>query len=525
MKPATLGLVMLALFLTGRSATAEEEAPTFEAAPRGLDLYGRPGGKLRIGPLTSNGRTGRRYGGVAEFRPEEGEPVTLRVAMRLSRDMRKAVYKLKTAKGGSPRVRIRFRAVMEKESFRAPTEFRRYGLTSQGLGATDLNGWMGEELAVSGWTPDGIAVLWNRASGTGESEFDEMPVALTLPTGRRPGRPCIADLDGDGWRDIAAACESDDLVSIFSNRMPDGPVTLERQPDFGDRTDSSVGGKPVDLIAADFDGDGRLDLAVACAEDESISVLRNRTESAVAFGEARAFPLDREPGRLAAADLDGDGRTDLIVVPKVVGAAQPHQRVLLFLRNVTDEGTGEPSFEEPVTVPLPARTEGIAVTDFNADGRPDLALASDRMLVLENTTPPASGDLEFREHHPASERHPSAFAVADLNRDGRPDLVFVDTGARRIVHVLNRGSPGGGLRFGDAREAEPGEGWMPRDVAAVDVLADGCPDLAVTVYRQGEAGSIEYHFAEWTVKRPSLTVREPGHRAERARTPVFAFRE
>ncbi|HZN93396.1 MAG TPA: FG-GAP-like repeat-containing protein, partial [Myxococcales bacterium] len=113
---------------------------------------------------------------------------------------------------------------------------------------------------------------------------------------------------------------------------------------------------PGDVAAADFNRDGRLDVALASTGADQVAVLPGLGDGT--FGAALTSPGGPTPGALAAADLDGDGRMDLVTASAAGG---PIVSVLL--------GNGNGTFQPPVTYPAANGTRAVAVADVNGDGR------------------------------------------------------------------------------------------------------------------------------------------------------------
>src|SRR5262249_46574313 len=154
-------------------------------------------------------------------------------------------------------------------------------------------------------------------------------------------------------------------------------------------TNFTVGKGPVSIAVNDFNGDGKLDLAVANVESEDVSVLIGT--GAGGFGAPLnlaigvptptgcfAFLCDTAlgPNSVAAGDLNGDGKSDLAVSNARSGTVS----VLL--------GNGTGGFSTPTDFAVGTQPVSVVVSDFNGDGKKDLAIAnhgSNDVSILINT--------------------------------------------------------------------------------------------------------------------------------------------
>ena len=225
--------------------------------------------------------------------------------------------------------------------------------------------------------------------------------------------PVLVDLDGDGVLDF-----------IEPGRprvgLGNGDGTFREVANYG---------VPGELVAtADLDGDGVLDLAVVTSA--SVQVLRGHGDGA--FDSAVAYPAGRgDLVVLAIADLDGDGALDLV-------AADRAGRVLTGLRGRGD-GTFEAARELPVDAPLTASPTALAAVDLDGDHRVDLVLTSaggDLVTILRGT-----GDGGFANLGDyATGTNPLAAAVIDVDGDRVPDLVVASPGELAIRVWLGNGN-------------------------------------------------------------------------------------
>ena len=123
-----------------------------------------------------------------------------------------------------------------------------------------------------------------------------------LQTGTNPTGVAVADFNGDGRLDLATANQGDNTVSVILTK-PDGT--------FAAKVDYPVGKTPVQLVAADLNGAGILDLVVVNGADNTVSLLVGVGDGT--FKSQTNIPTGNDPTTIAVGDFDGDGNADLAV--------------------------------------------------------------------------------------------------------------------------------------------------------------------------------------------------------------------
>ncbi|MHC5848603.1 FG-GAP-like repeat-containing protein [Nostoc sp.] len=227
---------------------------------------------------------------------------------------------------------------------------------------------------------------------------------------------------------------------------------------FTNATNFLAGTNPNSVTAADIDGDGKKDLVVANSDDNNVSVLLN--DGSGGFGTATNYTVGTNPNAVAVADFDGDGKLDFVVT----NSSDNNVSVLL------NDGSG--GFGTATNFAVGTNPNAVAVADFDGDGKLDLVVANsddNNVSVLLND---GSGGFGTATNF-AVGTNPNAVAVADFDGDGKLDLVVANSDDNNVSVLLNDGSGG----FGTATNFAVGTN--PRSVAVADFDGDGKLDFVV----------------------------------------------
>ena len=349
------------------------------------------------------------------------------------------------------------------------------------LAVGDFNGDGKPDLVVANGQSNTVSVLLNQTA----------PITLapsfapqqTFATGSGPDWVAVADFNGDGKPDLAITSQWSDTVSVLLNTTPAGASL----PTFAPGQTFATGKNPVSVALGDFNGDGKPDLVVANAISNTVSVLLNTTPAGATiptFAAQQTFATGRQPNAVAVGDFNGDGKPDLAVANYRSGSVS-------VLLNTTPTGATSPSFASQQTFAAGLLAYAVTVGDLNGDGKPDLIVANDygnfrngSVSVLLNTTLAGATIPSFTPQQTfTTGSRPFLVAVGDFNGDGRPDLAVANFTSNTVSVLLNT-TPVGATSPSFALQQTFLTG-TPSSVAVGDFNGDGEPDLATTNWGSG----------------------------------------
>ena len=290
----------------------------------------------------------------------------------------------------------------------------------------------------------------------------------------------VADVDANGKPDILGMVSTDlggtPTQGYVSTRFQNPNGTFALPP-----TRFGVGVDPANFVAADVDGDGRPDLVVANAGDHTVSV---RLADPARPGFFLPALVLSTPGRIpldvAVGDLNGDGLTDIVVAASFdasAGMIPPAPSVMVF-HQLSPPTPNAVQFAAPVTYFVGGEPQAVAVADLDGNGFADIAVATtaDKVSVLLQT---AAGVIASAVDY-ATGVQPVAIKAADLDGDGKLDLLTANFGAAvnpgtQGLSVLIQGATAGTF----LAPVNYATGDRPTAVAVGDLNGDGNRDIAV----------------------------------------------
>lgn len=346
----------------------------------------------------------------------------------------------------------------------------------------DLDGDAKPDLVVADLTGDIVSVYRN-ISNSGSLSNTSFAPKVDFATGAGgPYSVRISDLDGDGKPELIVAEYNENTISVFRNTSTAGSITTQS---FAARVTFNSGNGPEFVRVADLDGDGKPELVVANFESNSVSIFKNNSITGNidvnSFATKVDFPTGDSPGALWLRDLDGDGRLDISV-------ACYNSDVISIFRNTTVNGLiNANSFSSKVDIPSGDGPNGIFSGDIDGDGKPDLMITNynaNTVSAFRNTASPGSlttGSFAARVDFDTGQiGDGQGVDMGDINGDGKPDLVVSNELSNTISIYRNQAVSGNFSSNTFAPKLDLVTGSEPREVRIADLDGDGKSDIIST---------------------------------------------
>ena len=331
------------------------------------------------------------------------------------------------------------------------------------IGDFDIDG--KPDIIVATKSSDTLCLYKNISINNGLVKFDP-PKYIRLDN-YSSSRIISSDFDGDGLIDIAVTDQNNiypyPSMDIRKNISTPGNINFDSYSNDYSTTSDLYDINPESMAVEDFDGNGKIDVAVANLYDKNIKLMLNNSHLTDYQFQGTTINVGSTPYSVGLKDITGDGKPDLIVGS---GAGK-----LVVYKNTGSNHTAAPVYFNGPTFP-----RYLSTADLDGDGKFDIAVTdytygkiflyrnmSDTATVLFDTT----GRL-------VCDKNPSSIAIGDVNGDGKPDLLISNTGSDSISVFINT-STIGNLSFNSKVDFKVGSG--PVSIFLADLNGDGFPEI------------------------------------------------
>ncbi len=283
--------------------------------------------------------------------------------------------------------------------------------------------------------------------GQGDGSFiAQTPV--TMGSGSRS--VLLTDVNADGALDLITANTST-LVNTVSVRLGNGLGAFLVKNDFATGTGTWK------VVAGDFNGDSKIDLATINNSANTVSLLLGNGDGS--FQSKTDVTVGTAPRGLAVADVNNDGKLDLITANYSANTVS----VLL--------GVGNGMFSSKTDFTVGTAPRAVAIADVNNDGKLDLATANSTDNTFSLLFGIGNGGFSPKKDYSVG-KTPVDLVFADIDHDSDSDLVICNSGDATISIMINNGagSFSGPISFTT--------GALPYGLTVMDANADGQPDVA-----------------------------------------------
>ena len=329
---------------------------------------------------------------------------------------------------------------------------------SVAAGRFNTSGFMDLALLNSGNTsptPDTISILKGNATGGFTVS------GTTYPTGNGSVAIVAGDFNGDGKLDLAVANSTDMTVSIL---LGNGVYTFSAATPYSAAPLTSL----TAIAIGDFNGDGVLDLAVSgtTASGNAVVILQGDGTGAFSNVTPSGVAVGNGPSSVVTGDFNGDGNLDFAV------ANETDNTISVWMGNGSGT-TFTAAAGSPFTTGGGTAPAAIATADFNGDGHLDLAVAESNKKRVDIFKGNGDGTFTLQAGTLATGTTPISIVAGDFNSDGQIDLAVTNSGQKTASLMLGNGD----LTF--QAQTTANVGTNPVAITSADFNGDGTADLAV----------------------------------------------
>jgi hypothetical protein len=242
----------------------------------------------------------------------------------------------------------------------------------------------------------------------------------------------VADFNRDGKPDLAVTQQTTNQVSLLLNntlptQYPDG-----RSYSAAHALNNGHGNMADGVAVGDFNKDGLLDVAVSYLSDNQVQILLNNGSGPSNFNQGGVYTVGSQPYWIVSGDLNGDGYPDLVTANTNVNGPTGTVSVLLNNKNGT--------FANAATYTVGKQPYQVAIGDVNGDGHPDLAVTNNGANTVTILFGSASGTFTVQAATLATCANPYGVAIGDFKHNGFPSVAVTCYASSQLEIFPNNGN-------------------------------------------------------------------------------------
>ncbi len=281
--------------------------------------------------------------------------------------------------------------------------------------------------------------------------------------------------------------------------------------DFSPKVDFTTGDNPQSLAIGDIDGDGKSDLVVANYQSNTVSVFRNiSTNGSItsgSFADKVDFTTGKNPRSVAIGDVDGDGKLDLVVTNN------ESNTVSVFRNTSTNGSITSSSFTAKVDFITGLYPSSVMIGDIDGDGKADLVVAnggSNTFSVFRNRFTIGSlniGSFAAKVDFTTG-TSPNSVKIGDIDGDGKLDIALANYRSNTVSIYRNISTNGSITSSSFASKVDFSTDFGPQSVAIGDLDGDDKLDLAVVNYTSNSVSIFKNTATSGTINAGSFAAKE-----------------
>jgi hypothetical protein len=289
------------------------------------------------------------------------------------------------------------------------------------------------DLAVVNQGDNTVSILLGNGDGT---FTPAVPPTLSTGTGSSPVAAIATTLTSSGFTDLVVANHSTNSLLVF---LGNGDGTFKAPTA---ATTIATGRGPSSIIAADFNADGKMDLAVTNALDNTVSVFLGNGDGT--FATRTDYATGNSPAWVSAGDFTGSGILDLAIANNgAPTSTATGNTVSILLGQANANGTATGTFGTHTDFPAGNGPASIAVADYNVDGRLDLAVA-DQTDNAVSLLLGLGGGLFGPNFELQVGTNPVSIVTAIFDGGTKPEVAVANKGSNTVSVILNQSTFGAG---------------------------------------------------------------------------------